>query len=141
MHEIAARKGDFTLFALFRRVGDPFMYPESPGTWDLVVSAPWLGASRFKAIGEVLELLSKSIGGQAVQRLSRVEVLDGDEPLVRFILRNIPVEDGEVRVDRMELMDFEIERGVIFRAWKPKVKKSASKESRPVAAGSSRGRG
>jgi hypothetical protein len=141
MHEIAARKGDFTLFALFRRVGDTFVRPESPDTWDLVVSAPWLEGSRLKAIGEVIEQLSKSIGRQAVQRLSRVEVLEGDEPLVRFILRNIPVEDGELRVDRMELMDFDIERGVIFRAWKPKVKKSASKELRPVAAGSSRSRG
>jgi hypothetical protein len=51
MHEIAALKGDFTLFALFRRVGNTFMRPdESPGTWDLVVSAHWLDASRFKAI-------------------------------------------------------------------------------------------
>jgi hypothetical protein len=76
-----------------------------------------------------------------VQRLSRVEVLDGDEPLVRFILRNMPVEDGEFLVENMDLMGFQIERAVIFRAWKLKVKKSAGRELHPAAAGSSRGRG
>jgi hypothetical protein len=38
MHEIAAKKGDFTLFALFKRA-------DGLGRWDLVVSAPWLEGS------------------------------------------------------------------------------------------------
>ena len=33
MRDIAAEKGEFTLFGLFMRT-------DAPGTWDLVVSAP-----------------------------------------------------------------------------------------------------
>jgi hypothetical protein len=42
MHEIADRKGNFTLFALFMRADSPFARSDDPGAWDLVVSAPWL---------------------------------------------------------------------------------------------------
>jgi hypothetical protein len=141
MHDIAARRGDFTLFALFMPTDAPFMRADSPGTWDLVVSAPWLQGSRLKAVREVVELLAKSIGRQAVQRFSRVDVIDGDDPLVRFILRSLPVEDGALRIESTDLMGFQIERAIIFRAWKPDVKKSASRELHPAAVGSSRGRG
>src|ERR1035438_8521788 len=48
MHEIAKRKGDFTLFALFMPADAPLMQAGDPGTWDLVVSAPWLERGRLK---------------------------------------------------------------------------------------------
>jgi hypothetical protein len=45
MRDIAAKKGEFTFFGLLRRA-------DAPGTWDLVVSAPWLGKGKLKALGE-----------------------------------------------------------------------------------------
>jgi hypothetical protein len=42
MHEIAVKKGNFTLFALFMPADAPLHRGDDPGTWDLVVSAPWL---------------------------------------------------------------------------------------------------
>jgi len=35
MHEIAGRKGNFTLFGLFMRADAPFARADAPGTWDL----------------------------------------------------------------------------------------------------------
>jgi hypothetical protein len=134
MHEIAARKGSFTLFALFMRADDP-------GTWDLVISAPWLDRGKLKALGELVDLLAKSIGRQALQQFSRVEAVPGNHPSVQFILRDIPVEDGERQVQSTDLFGLEIERGIIFRAWRPAAKRPATKALHPAAAGSSRSRG
>jgi hypothetical protein len=141
MHEIAARKGDFTLFALFLRADAPFMRADAPGTWDLVVSAPWLEGGKLKALGELVDLLAKSVGRQALQQFSKVEAVAGNDPSVRLILRTIPVEDGERHIQNTDLFGLQIERAIIFRAWRPDAKKPASKELHPVTAGSSRSRG
>src|ERR1022692_1693682 len=70
MREIAARKGDFTLFALLMRA-------DSLGRWDLVVSAPWLESGKLKATSELVELLSDSIGREALQQFARVATVVG----------------------------------------------------------------
>jgi len=140
MHEIADRKGNFTLFALFMRADAPFARADDPGTWDLVVSAAWLEGSRLKATRELVDLLAKTIGRRSVQELSRVETLPGDDPTTRFILRSFPVEDGERYIQSTDLPRMQIEKGIIFRAWKPGPKKAARKELGLATAGSSRGR-
>lgn len=141
MHEIAKSKGDFTLFALFMPAAAPLMRTDDPGTWDLVVSAPWLERGRLKAHRELVDLLAKLIGKRALMQLSRVEPVAADDPRIRFILKGIPVEDGEQHIQNTDLMGMQIERGIVFRAWKPRARKSASKELHPVAAGLSRSRG
>ena len=141
MHEIAKSKGDFTLFALFMPADAPLMRADDPGTWDLVVSAPWLERGRLKAHRELVDLLAKLIGKRALMQLSRVEPVAADDPRIRFILKGIPVEDGEQHIQNTDLMGMQIERGIVFRAWKPRARKSASKELHPVAAGLSRSRG
>ena len=55
MREIAAKKGDFTLFGLVMRA-------DAPGTWDLVVSASWLVEGKLKALREFAALLAASNG-------------------------------------------------------------------------------
>ena len=141
MHEIADRKGNFTVFALFMRADAPFGRADAPGTWDLVVSAPWLEGSKLKATGKLLDLLAKAIGKRSVQELSRVEILPGDDPTTQFILRSIPVEDGERHIQSTDLLGMQIEKAIIFRAWKPAPKKAARKQLHPATAGSSRERG
>jgi hypothetical protein len=141
MHEIAARKGSFTLFALFMPADAPLMSADDPSTWDLVVSAPWLVGDKLKTLRELVELLAKSIGRRALQQFSRVESIAGNDPGVQFILKNMPVEDGERHIQNTELFGMQMERGIIFRAWKPAVKKPASKELHPATAGSAHSRG
>jgi hypothetical protein len=131
MREIAARKGDFTLFALLMRA-------DSLGRWDLVVSAPWLESGKLKATSELVELLSDSIGREALQQFARVATVVGDNPTVQFIVKNLPVDDGELRVKSTDLFGLEIEDAIIFRA-KPS-NGSAKKALHPAAVGSSQGR-
>ena len=91
MHEIAELKGDFTLFALFRREDAPSTW----GTWDLVVAAPWLESGKLKALGELVDLLARSIGRESLSQFSRVETVPSNNRTVKFILDKFPVDDGE----------------------------------------------
>ena len=131
MHEITAKKGDFTLFALFRRAN-------GLGGWDLVVAAPWLEAGRLKAIGEVIDLVTKSIG-RWLQHLARVEVVPSDDPTVK-LLASTPVEDGERRLVNTDLFGLQIEEAIILRAKRLGPKKASGEALTTAGAGSSRGR-
>jgi hypothetical protein len=119
MHDIAKRKGDFTLFGLFMR-------SDAPGTWDLVVSAPWLEKGKLKATSEFVELLSESIGEQALSRFSRIQTIPSNSPGLKAILRAFSVDDGEVRVQNSNLFGLQIEDAFIFRS------KPAADERRSV---------
>src|SRR5882672_11618408 len=68
MKHVEARRGRFTFFAVFMR-------EESPGLWDLVVSAPWLKAGRLKALGEFVEEMSEALGQDEVMSFSRIVTL------------------------------------------------------------------
>ena len=89
MHEMVAKKGDFTLFALLRR--DEPLY----GLWDLVVAARWLKGGTLAATREVADHLAKSIGTKGLKQLARIVVITEDNPTVKFFLKNVPVDDGE----------------------------------------------
>jgi len=112
MHEIAAKKGGFTLFGLFMR-------SDALGTWDLVVSAPWLEKGKLKATSEFVRLLTDSIGEPALRYFSRVQTISKDDPALKAILAAFSVDDGEVRVQKSNLFGLEIEDAIIFRARKP----------------------
>lgn len=112
MREIAAKKGDFTLFGLFMRA-------DAPGTWDLVVSAPWLEHGKLKALGEFTVLLSKEIGEQSLRQFSRIVTLNQHDPALKAVVSAFSVDDvddGELRVKNCNLFGLEIEDAIIIRA-------------------------
>lgn len=130
MHEIADRKGDFTLFALLLRAN-------ALGTWDLVVSAPWLERNKLKATRELVNLLAKSLGRESLQQFARVEAVAGHDPTVQSILRSFPLEDGELHMKSSDLFGLEIEKVIIFRSWRQGPHKPTGKALQPAAAGPS----
>lgn len=109
MHVIAARRGDFTLFGIFMRLN-------SPGTFDLVVSAPWLDKGKLKAAGDLANLLTEILGEGALQQFARIETLEEEDPALKDFLSAFFVDDGEVRVQRSNLFGLEMEDAVIMRA-------------------------
>ena len=137
MHEIAALKGDFTLFALFRRENDPSTW----GTWDLVVSAPWLERGKLKALSEFVDLLAKSIGRDSLSKFSRVQTIPSNDRTVEFILDKYPVDDGERSLQSTNLFGLQIEEAIILRAKRPRPNKPARKALHPAGAGLARRRG
>ena len=109
MREIAVKRGEFTLFGLFMR-------SDAPGTWDLVVSAPWLEEGKLKALGEFTQILAESIGEQSLRQLSRIVTLNQRDPALTAVVSAFSVDDGEVRVQHSNLFGLEIEDAIIMRA-------------------------
>jgi hypothetical protein len=109
MRDIAAKKGEFTLFGLFMRA-------DAPGTWDLVVSAPWLEKGKLKALSEFIALLSESIGEHSLRQLARVVTIDSHDPQLKAITSDLAVDDGELRVQSTDLFGLNIEDAIILRA-------------------------
>ncbi len=115
MDEIAARKGDFTLFALVMRV-------DAPDAWDLVVSARWLDGRKLNATSEFVQLLAKSIGEESLRQFSRIATVDSDATIVKFIRANFPVEREEniFHTQSFDLDGLQVQEAIIFRAKKVK---------------------
>jgi hypothetical protein len=132
MHDITTKKGDFTLFALFRRAN-------GLGGWDLVVAAPWLKSRGLKEIGEVIDLVTESIGTKWLQQLARVEIVPSNDPTVK-LLTSTPVEDGERRLVNVDLFGLQMDEAIILRAKQSDSNTLARKVLQATGAGSSRGR-
>ena len=47
-----------------------------------------------------------------------------DDAPLKFILENIPVEEGEIRIKNTDLPGMQIEEAIIFRSMKPKPRRS-----------------
>lgn len=109
MREISAKKGEFTLFGLFMRA-------DAPGTWDLVVSAPWLEPGKLRTLSEFTRLLSESVGEQSLRQFSRIVTLRQQDRALKAVLSAFSVDDGEIRVQRSNLFGLEIEDAIILRA-------------------------
>lgn len=109
MRDIAEEKGPFTLFGIFMRT-------DAPGTWDLVVAAPWLQQGKLKALSELTQRLSRILGEKSLQQFSRIVTLDEDNPGLHAILSSFAIDDGEIRVQKSSLFGLDIEDGIIFRA-------------------------
>ena len=113
MKRVEARKGRFTLFGLFLR-------EDSPGLWDLVLSAPWLENGKLKALGEFVERLSETFGQDEVMLFSRIVTLNHDEPALRAILSEIGSIKRPLEKEGHDLFGLPIEHAIILRAGQSK---------------------
>ena len=125
MRDISAKKGDFTLLAKIRR-------SDAPGTWDLVVSAPWLEAGTLKATSDLVELLSDSVGETSLHEFSRIQTVGADHATVKFMLDNFGVEDGELRVQSSDLFGLQIDEAVVFRAKRAEANRPSNRRMEPT---------
>lgn len=110
MRDVSAKKGDFTFFALVMR-------SDAPGTWDLVVAAPWLKKGRLKSLSELTELLSQSIGEQSLLQLARIVTIDELDPQLKAVVSKFDsIDDGDVRIQSSDLFGLHIQEAIIMRA-------------------------
>ena len=123
MRDIEAKKGAFTLFALFRRENNPW-------GWDLVVSSRWLDQGKLKTLGEFADLLKGNIGEKQLRELSRIVTIKQDDPSLNTILSEIQVDDGAIEVRDSDFFGQQIEHAIFLLAKRvvaTKVRPAASK--------------
>lgn len=109
MRRIAAKKGPFVLFALFRR-------ENAPDGWDLVVSSPCLKEGRLKQLAEFADALKEIIGERQLRELSRIVPIKGDDPALNAVLSAMQVDDGVVEVRESVFFDLHIKQAIFLRA-------------------------
>lgn len=85
--EIAAARGDFTLFALFLR-------EDVHDRWDLIISADWVSADQKEALDYLINKIKSDLGPANLTQLSRIVFIDPANVLVQALNQAIHVEHG-----------------------------------------------
>lgn len=85
--ETANKKGDFSLFGLFLR-------EDAENRWDLVVAAPWLNSDSMEDLNYIVSKLKSYLKNSELLSISRIVILDLNDPIVQIITNNWGVERG-----------------------------------------------
>jgi len=88
---LSASKGQFELFALFLR-------EESPGKWDLLISADWAGANKKDSINTIIGEIRKELTDHELIMLSRIIILDKDNAALKSIHQAMQIEHGSAEI-------------------------------------------
>ena len=116
--KVRAEKGPLGLLGLFLR-------EDSPDLWDLVISAPWLGADERSAFGYVANELRQVLSDEELIGLSRIVILEYGGAVLGSFLTQYANRTGPVD------MHFETGGGVIIRRAYIIVAQSGSHHPRP----------
>jgi hypothetical protein len=109
LDSLETEHGPFVLAGLFMR-------EDSPGRWDLVVSAPWLQRSKLVALSEFVKHLSDSLGQEEVFSLSRIVTLNRTDPALHRILHEVGTITQPVEKVGHNLFGLPLQQAYIFRA-------------------------
>ncbi|MFZ2445422.1 MAG: hypothetical protein WAW37_03620 [Syntrophobacteraceae bacterium] len=103
---MAEEKGPFTLFALFLR-------EEAPNVWDLVVAADWI-TEKPAALTYVADKVSKTLSPDEIVKLSRIVILDQDNPGMDDALAAIEIEHGKAEIRNSNFFGLDIKHAYII---------------------------
>jgi len=110
--EVAAARGDFTLFALFLR-------EDVPDRWDLVISAPWASVDQKGALDYLVNRIKSRLGPADLTQLSRIVFIDPTDAAVRDLNQAIQVEHGSVEVRESNFFGLRIKQAFIITSKGP----------------------
>jgi len=105
--QIAEEKGPFLLFALFLR-------EDAPGLWDLLVSAPWIEASKGEALRYIVPKLQAVATPEELAKLSRVAIIEKSQPALAAIQSAFHVEHGLAEVQNSNFFGLQINHAYII---------------------------
>lgn len=109
---IAEDQGGFTLFALFMR-------EDVPDRWDLIVSAPWVGANKREAVDYLVNQIKSRLGEQDLTSLARIVVVDPEDSAVQELNRAVQIEHGGVEVRDSNFFGLPIKHAFIITSKRP----------------------
>jgi hypothetical protein len=109
--KMAAERGPFTLFALFLREG-------APGVWDFVLSAPWTDGDKLENYKYVDKHLRACLRPKDMMLLSRIVLIDEDNPGLEDVLWEGEVEHGLRELHHREFFGLPIKHAYIITSQK-----------------------
>lgn len=110
---LSKERGRFWLFALLQR--DDF-----PGKWDLLVSGEWLQEKERKSLDHVIAAIEQEFDQDDLLQLSRVVVLNPDNPIVQDLTTVFSQEHKLTRIQNIMVNGMHFIQGVIITSRRPK---------------------
>lgn len=107
--ELSNQRGPFTLFALLER-------QDIPARWDLVISAPWVEEDNEQAMRLLAAEMNTRLPASEIGRVSRIVLLDPNEPSVRALTAEHPVEHGRIPIEEASTFGLPADRGYVITA-------------------------
>ncbi len=89
--KISSEKGEFSLFALFLR-------EEAQDKWDLLASALWLERNKREGLEYLVDQVRSRLDSVEFLSLSRIVLLEKNNPVLRAIHQAIGVKHGMAEV-------------------------------------------
>lgn len=109
---IAQQRGGFSLFALFLR-------EDSPDKWDMVVAAPWINGDKGAALRYLAGQLQSELSQEELLRLSRIVIVEPDNPALNAIHNAIQIEHGGMEIQNSTFFGLSIKHGYIITSANP----------------------
>jgi hypothetical protein len=110
---LAHQKGDFRLFALFLR-------EESPGKWDVLVSAKWIDANKRQALKIITEQLTTQLNKEELISLSRVVVINKDNEALSAVSQFIPIKNQVAEIHEKNFFGLDIKQAFLISSSRKK---------------------
>lgn len=104
---MAKEKGPFVLFALFLR-------EDAPDKWDLLVSGEWIEKDKHGAIKYIANILQKKLSKEELLKLSRIVIIDKNNPALEAFNRAIKVEHISAEVQNSNFFGLRIKHAYII---------------------------
>jgi len=105
--QVTAEKGPFSLFALFLR-------EDAQDKWDLVVSAGWLEKNKEEGLSYLADSLRSILPSDDLVSLSKIVVVDQDDPALAAVHRALKAEHSVVEVKNCTFFGLEIKHAFII---------------------------
>lgn len=109
---LSAQNGNFWLFALVERA-------ESPEKWDLLVAASWLQEESRKSLDGITELVGNKLDEIELLQLSRIIVLNPDNPVVQHLTSEFGHGHAVNHVENTIINGMAVSRAVIITSRRP----------------------
>ena len=116
--EISLEKGALSLFALLLR-------EESQNKWDIVLSAPWFSKDKTPMLKYVVSKLKKKLDQEAITNLSRIVLLNYNNPFVLNINSVIKTEHGTTEFKNCQFNNIYVKHAFIITSQKQTINAKA----------------
>lgn len=111
--DISAEKGSFLLFALFLR-------EDASDLWDLLVAANWVEEDKAESLKYISTQLNKSLKPDELVKLSRILIIDSNNPGLEAIHKAIHIEHGNVEIKDSNFFGLQIKHAYLITSKRKK---------------------
>lgn len=111
--DISAEKGPFFLFALFLR-------EDAPDLWDLLIAANWVEKNKGESLKYISTYLSKTLKPDELIKLSRILLIDSNNPGLIAIHKAIHIEHGTAEIKDSNFFGLQIKHAHLITSKREK---------------------